>query len=70
MYTLFYRVPRLTILAILVAVAGGIGAILTLGRQEDPTLVERYGFVLTALPGADAERIEALVTDPVETALL
>jgi len=67
--SLFYRLPRLTVLAILVALAGGLGAMLTLGRQEDPTLVERFGFVLTTLPGADAERVEALVTEPIETML-
>ncbi|MEL6322850.1 MAG: efflux RND transporter permease subunit, partial [Pseudomonadota bacterium] len=67
--TLFYRLPRLTALALLVALAGGLGAILTLGRQEDPTLIERFGYVLTTMPGADAERIEALVTEPIETAL-
>lgn len=70
MRTLFYRLPRLSILFIMVVIAGGIGSILTLGRQEDPTLVERYGYVLTTLPGADAERIEATVTDPIESALL
>ncbi|MEM9668228.1 MAG: efflux RND transporter permease subunit [Pseudomonadota bacterium] len=67
--TLFYRLPRLTILAFLIILAGALGALLTLGRQEDPTLVERYGFVLTTMPGADAERMEALVTDPIERAL-
>lgn len=67
--TLFYRLPRLTVLAILIVLAGGLGAVLTLGRQEDPTLVERFGFVLTTMPGADAERIEALITEPIETAL-
>ncbi|MEM7663675.1 MAG: efflux RND transporter permease subunit [Pseudomonadota bacterium] len=67
--TLFYRLPRLTILAILIIFAGALGALLTLGRQEDPTLVERFGFVLTTMPGADAERVEALVTDPIEQAL-
>ena len=66
---LFYRLPRLTVLAILVALAGGLGAMLTLGRQEDPTLVERFGFVLTTLPGADAERVEALLTEPIENML-
>ncbi|WP_300395931.1 efflux RND transporter permease subunit [Henriciella sp.] len=70
MKSLFYRLPRLSILFILVVIAGGIGSILTLGRQEDPTLVERFGFVLTTLPGADAERIEATVTDPIESAIL
>lgn len=69
MRTLFYRLPRLSILAILVILAGAAGALLSLGRQEDPTLVERFGYVLTTLPGADAERIEATVTDPIETAI-
>ncbi len=70
MRTLFFRLPRLAVLAMLVVVAGGLGAVLSLGRQEDPTLIERFGFVLVALPGADAERIEALVTEPLEDALL
>ncbi|MEO0818490.1 MAG: efflux RND transporter permease subunit [Pseudomonadota bacterium] len=69
MRTLFFRLPRLTILLLLVAIAGGLGALMTLDRQEDPTLVERYGYVLTTLPGADAERMEALVTEPIEDAL-
>lgn len=69
MRTLFYRLPRLSVLAILVIVAGGVGAMMTLGRQEDPTLIERYGYVLTVLPGADAARMEALITEPLEDAL-
>lgn len=69
MTTLFYRLPRLTVLVILIAIISGIGAILTLGRQEDPTLVERFGYVLTTLPGADAERIEATITEPIERRL-
>ncbi|MEM1086913.1 MAG: efflux RND transporter permease subunit [Pseudomonadota bacterium] len=70
MTTLFYKLPRLTLLVIFIAIISGIGAILTLGRQEDPTLVERFGYVLTTLPGADAERIEATITEPIERALL
>ena len=69
MRTLFYRLPRLTALFILIALAGALGAIMSLGRQEDPSLIERYGYVLTMLPGADAERIEATVTDPIESAI-
>ena len=69
MRTLFYRLPRLTVLFLLVAFAGGVGAILSLGRQEDPTLIERWGYVLVTLPGADAQRMEALVTEPLENAL-
>ena len=69
MSTLFYRLPRLSLLVLLVTIAAGLGAVLSLGRQEDPTLVERFGFTLVTLPGADAERMEALVTEPLEDAL-
>jgi hypothetical protein len=64
--SIFYRLPRLTALAMLIMMIGGIGAMFTLGRQEDPTLIERYGSVVAFLPGADAERMEALVTEPLE----
>ncbi|MDP3460307.1 MAG: efflux RND transporter permease subunit, partial [Hyphomonas sp.] len=70
MRTLFFRFPRLTALAILVVLFGGIGALLSLGRQEDPTLVERFGLVVVTLPGADAERMEALIAEPLEAALM
>lgn len=70
MSTLFYRLPRLTALATLLILLSGVFAILTLGRQEDPSLVERYGYILTTFPGADAERVEAIVTDPLERRLL
>lgn len=69
MKTLFYKLPRLTWLSVIVIFISGFFAIVTLGRQEDPTLVERYGYVLTILPGADAERIEATVTQPLEQRL-
>ncbi len=69
MRTLFYRFPRLAILATLLLIAAGVGAFLSLGRQEDPTLVERFGFVITPYPGASAERIEALITEPIENAV-
>jgi multidrug efflux pump subunit AcrB len=68
--SIFYRLPRLSALAMLVMLIGGLGAMFTLGRQEDPTLIERYGFIVTYLPGADAERMEALVTEPLESALM
>jgi len=68
--TLFYRFPRLVALTVMIILAGGLAGLLTLGRQEDPTLVERWGPVITFYPGADAERVEALVTEPIERALL
>jgi len=69
MSTLFFRYSRLTVLAVILLVAAGLGALLTLGRQEDPSLTERFGLVVTAFPGASAERVEALVTEPLENAI-
>lgn len=69
MSSLFYRYPRLTILALFLTFAAGLASLVTLGRQEDPSLIERFGRVVVFYPGADASRVEALVTDPIETAL-
>jgi len=69
MSTLFYRYSRLTALAVILLVAAGFGALLSLGRQEDPSLTERFGIIVTAFPGASAERVEALVTEPLENAI-
>ncbi len=70
MTTLFIRFPRLTVLVVFFIVAAGLGALLVMGRQEDPTLTERFGLIVTAFPGASAERVEALVTEPIEARLL
>ena len=68
--SVFCRLPRLTILVVLIVIAAASGALSTLVRQEDPTLVERYGLIITPYPGADAEQVEALVVEPLERALL
>ncbi len=47
----------------------GLGALQTLPRLEDPRIVVRTATVLTFYPGADAQRVEALVTKPIEDAL-
>tara|TARA_R110000868_G_scaffold86206_2_gene241830 strand:- start:11998 stop:15141 length:3144 start_codon:yes stop_codon:yes gene_type:complete len=69
MSTIFFRYSRLTILAVILLVAAGLGAFMSLGRQEDPSLTERFGVVVTAFPGASAERVEALITAPLEDAI-
>ena len=33
-------------------------------------LIERFGYVLTVQPGASAEQMEALITEPLENALM
>jgi multidrug efflux pump subunit AcrB len=70
MSTLFYRFPRLAGLALFLMIVAGIAALATMGRQEDPYLTERFGRVVTLYPGADAERVESLVSERIERALL
>ncbi len=70
MTTLFTRYARLSMLCVFLIVAAGLGSLAVLGRQEDPTLIERYATVVTEYPGASAERVEAQITEPIEAALL
>ena len=51
-----------------IVVLGG-AAFAGLPRQEDPKMAERYGMVVTFLPGATAQRMETLISEPIETAL-
>ncbi len=67
---LFYTNPRLTVLVVgLILVAGG-ASLQSLPRQEDPTLSRRFATITTFYPGATAERVESLVTDPIESEVL
>lgn len=66
---LFFRNPRLTVLAIGFILVAGLGALASLPRQEDPTLARRFGTVTTVWPGASALRVESLVTEPIERRL-
>ncbi|MGD1857954.1 MAG: efflux RND transporter permease subunit [Leptolyngbyaceae cyanobacterium] len=65
----FYRNIRLLILTIVTIVVWGIVSFQSLPRQEDPELVSRVAVVQTAFPGANAERVEALVTEVIEAEL-
>ena len=65
-FTFFYRNQRALILAILGILLVGLSAFLTLPRMEDPRLRNRVAILLTPWPGVSAERVEALVTDPIE----
>ena len=69
MFTLFYRNTRLLILTIILIFVWGISSYFTLPRLEDPELVSRNAVVKTFFPGADAERVEVLVTEKIEDKL-
>lgn len=63
------RNPHLLVLVVLVLLVGGGVALTTMPRLEDPRLTNRNPLVLTFLPGADPEQVEAQVTEPLERAL-
>ena len=65
----FYRNTRLLILTIVLIFVWGISSYLTLPRLEDPELTSRNATVKTFLPGADAARVETLITEKIEDKL-
>jgi len=60
---------RVVILVVLVLVAGGLTSFFTLPRTLNPSISIPIVFVSTALPGANPEDIESLVTIPLEDAV-
>ena len=69
MFTLFYRNSRLLILTIILIFVWGISSYFALPRLEDPELVSRNATVKTFLTGADAVRVESLITEKIEDKL-
>jgi multidrug efflux pump len=67
--TLFYRNPHRLVLTLVVLVIAGVSSLSSLPRIEDPRITNRNPLVLTLLPGASAERVEALVTKKLEDRL-
>ena len=65
----FYKNIRLLLLSVIMILAWGFASFQSLPRQEDPTLVARAAVIQTAYPGANAERVEALVTEVIEAQL-
>lgn len=64
-----YRNPRLLVLVVGTIVVAGLSSYHVLPRMEDPVLTRRVGLINTVLPGADAQRVEALITAPLEERL-
>lgn len=67
--TLFFRDSRALILLVGMVAVSGLTSLAVLPRMEDPVLAQRAGLVVTRLPGADAARVESLVTEPLEDRL-
>lgn len=67
--TSLYRNPRLLVLVIGVIVVAGFASFTSLPRMEDPEMTQRFGIIRTVFPGADAERVESQVSEPIEEAI-
>lgn len=61
--------PVNTWLLILLCLLGGIWALMTLGRLEDPAFTIKQAIVMTAYPGATALEVEEEVTEVIESAI-
>ncbi len=69
MKTIFYRNPRVLALALLMIIAAGASSLLSISRQEDPTITNIFATIVTPYPGADPARVESLVTEKIEQEL-
>ena len=61
--------PRLLIMMIALLLVGGLSSYAIMPRMEDPVLTSRAATISTLFPVADAEQVEALVTDRIEKAI-
>lgn len=59
----------LSVIVILLALAGGSSAYQNMARFEDPEFVIRQALVITQYPGASPEQVAKEVTEPLETAI-
>lgn len=60
---------RMMVLIVLLVFVAGMSSVTILPRMEDPILSKRVAIVTSLLPGADATRVEALVTEKIEDRL-
>ena len=61
-----YNHPRVVWLLLLLIVISGLNSFYTMPRLEDPHMPSRVVRVTTFYPGADAERVEAEITEKLE----
>lgn len=66
---LAYRNQRIVYAIVAILMATGIWSYFTLPAQEDPAITLREAIVETAYPGLNPERVEELITRPLERAI-
>lgn len=62
------RNNRMVVVAMVLAIIGGIVAYLNIGRLEDPEFTIKQALIITPYPGASAEEVAQEVTNPIEIA--
>jgi multidrug efflux pump subunit AcrB len=63
------RNPQMTLVALVLMVALGVSAFLSIPRSEDPSFPIPIFLVVAVLPGASPQDLEQLVAEPLEDAL-
>jgi multidrug efflux pump subunit AcrB len=66
---ILYQRARYFILFVIVIVSVGVASFNSIARQEDPTITNFVATLTTLAPGASPERVETLVTRPLEDEL-
>ncbi len=64
-----FKNPRILLLVVGLIVVAGLSSLELMPRLEDPVLGQRVAVISTIYPGADAQRVEALVTIRLEERL-
>jgi len=59
---------RMVLVAMAMAIVGGLVAYLNIGRLEDPEFTIKQALVITPYPGASSEEVAQEVTNPIEIA--
>jgi multidrug efflux pump subunit AcrB len=59
---------RMVMVAMAMAMVGGIIAYLNIGRLEDPEFTIKQALIITPYPGASGEEVAQEVSNPIETA--
>ena len=65
----FFRDTRMLVLTLALIVVAGLSSIAIMPRMEDPILGSRSAIVVTRMAGAEASRVESLVTEKIESAI-
>ncbi len=59
---------RMVLVAMALAIIGGVAAYLNIGRLEDPEFTIKQALIITPCPGASADEVAQEVTNPIEIA--